>query len=149
MNIRQYREQDRAQVITLWREVFPPTAPHHDPAANIERKTAHGDGLFYVAEEDSLILGTVLVGYDGHRGWIYSLGVAPRARGRGLGSALLAQAENALRDLGCPKVNLQVVASNCSVTKFYEKNGYNIEERISMGKRLQPGLPQEARTVKE
>ncbi len=89
-----------------------------------------------VAVEDGKIVGTVMGGYDGHRGWIYSLAVDHRERHRGIGSALIDYIEQALKALGCLKVNLQVVASNSGVVEFYEKLGFSVEDRISMGKRL-------------
>ena len=104
--------------------------------ASIERKTSRDPDLFLVAVEDGKIVGTVMGGYDGHRGWIYSLAVDHRERHRGIGSALIDNIEQELRALGCPKVNLQVVASNSGVVEFYEKLGFSVEDRISMGKRL-------------
>ena len=75
-------------------------------------------------------------GYDGHRGWVYSLAVEERERQRGIGSVLIDSIEQELKALGCLKVNLQVVASNSGVVEFYEKLGFTVEDRISMGKRL-------------
>ena len=82
------------------------------------------------------MIGTVMGGYDGHRGWVYSLAVDEYERHRGIGSALIAKIEQSLKSLGCLKVNLQVVGSNSGVVEFYEKLGFSIEDRISMGKRL-------------
>ena len=89
-----------------------------------------------VALANDKVVGTVMGGYDGHRGWVYSLAVDDRERHRGVGSALLDKIEEALKALGCLKVNLQVVASNSGVVEFYEKLGFTVEDRISMGKRL-------------
>ena len=75
-----------------------------------------------------------MAGYDGHRGWIYSLAVAPDLRGRGVGRALMAHAEAALAALGCPKINLQVVGANAEVVGFYRALGYSVEDRVSLGK---------------
>ena len=75
-------------------------------------------------------------GYDGHRGWIYSLAVAPDCRRRGIGSMLMKHAESALKQLGCPKINLQVLAGNAQVVDFYKRLGYAVEERINLGKIL-------------
>ena len=75
-------------------------------------------------------------GYDGHRGWVYSLAVDDRERHRGIGTALIGKIEEDLKVLGCLKVNLQVVGSNSGVVEFYEKLGFSVEDRISMGKRL-------------
>ena len=83
--------------------------------------------------------GTVMGGYDGHRGWVYSLAVVPEVRRRGVGTALMRHVERELAVRGCPKVNLQVLASNAATVAFYEKLGYSVEERVSMGKLLRPG----------
>jgi ribosomal protein S18 acetylase RimI-like enzyme len=92
--------------------------------------------LFFVAECDGEVIGTVMAGYDGHRGWIYSLAVKPEARSRGTGRQLIRHAETALARAGCAKVNLQVVDENKGVVEFYRKAGYAVEPRISMGKLL-------------
>ena len=104
--------------------------------ASIERKTSRDPGLFLVALVDSKVIGTVMGGYDGHRGWVYSLAVDEAERHTGIGSALMDKIEQALKSLGCLKVNLQVVGSKSGVVEFYEKLGFSVEDRISMGKRL-------------
>jgi ribosomal protein S18 acetylase RimI-like enzyme len=138
MNIRPFQESDADGVTALWREVFPDDPPHNAPAASIRRKLAVQRELFFVAEIDARIVGTVMAGYDGHRGWLYAVAVSPRLRRRGIGGALVRHAEAALGALGCPKINLQVRASNAGVVAFYETLGYRVEERISLGKRLGP-----------
>ncbi|MGI6456302.1 MAG: GNAT family acetyltransferase [bacterium] len=132
--IRAYQESDEQAVIKLWSEIFAYGTAHNDPALAIRKKLAIQRELFLVAEVEGQVVGTVLGGYDGHRGWIYSLAVNPRFRNRGMGKALVTQIENALVDMGCLKINLQVLPSNKSVVSFYEKLGYRIEERISLGK---------------
>ena len=104
--------------------------------ASIERKTFRDPDLFLVALEDGKVVGTVMGGYDGHRGWVYALAVDDQERHRGIGSALVDSIEEALKSLGCLKVNLQVVGANSGVVEFYEKLGFSVEDRISMGKRL-------------
>ena len=137
MQIIQYQDADhRAQVIRLWELVFAYQAPHNDPALTIDKKLLNKDELFFVAEADGIVIGTAMVGYDGHRGWLYAIAVHPQHRNRGLGRDLVNHAEQALAKLGCLKVNLQIVASNQATTKFYEKLGYQSEPRISMGKLL-------------
>jgi ribosomal protein S18 acetylase RimI-like enzyme len=91
--------------------------------------------LLFVAEVDREVVGTVMGGYDGHRGWIYSVAVAPGCQRQGIGAALIRHLEAALVARGCLKINLQVRATNALVIAFYRKLGYEIEERVSMGKR--------------
>ena len=138
MRIRNYNNStDKDQVIKLWNTVFPITSPHHDPLTSINRKLAVNDNLFFVAASDGKkVLGTIMAGYDGHRGWIYSLAVDPDYRRKSIGSLLLKHAEKELVKLACPKINLHILPSNKEVVSFYKKNGYNIEERIHMGKIL-------------
>ncbi|MGA2143256.1 MAG: GNAT family acetyltransferase [Brevinematales bacterium] len=138
MNIRLYdNDSDRNAVIDLWKSVFSYNTPHNDPPASIDRKLEHNDNLFFVAESGGKkIIGTIMAGYDGHRGWIYSLAVSQGYRNRGTGTLLLRHAENELLKLNCPKIKLQILNSNADVIDFYRKNGYNVEETICMGKTL-------------
>ena len=85
---------------------------------------------------DGRVIGSVMGGYDGHRGWVYSLAVTPSLRRKGIASALMQAIEEKLRERGCLKVNLQVVSSNNAVVALYEELGFHVEERISMGKKL-------------
>ncbi|MEX0762752.1 MAG: GNAT family acetyltransferase [Dehalococcoidia bacterium] len=126
----------REQVIQLWELVFDYETAHNAPASVIDAKVAVADGLFFVAINGNTVLGTVMGGYDGHRGWIYSLAVHPDHRKQGIGSRLLAFAEEHLTSRGCVKINLQIMEDNRQVQQFYEASGYSVEQRISMGKRL-------------
>lgn len=140
MDIREVEERDVEAVVALWRSVFPeyadPAHPHRDARVNVERKLAFGDRLFWLAERDGALVGTAMAGYDGHRGWIYSLGVHPDARRAGVGRALVARAERVLAALGCPKVNLQVFTSNEDAARFWRSVGYRRDEVVGFGKRL-------------
>ena len=132
----------RAAVIELWGTVFGYTASRNEPGLVIDRKLDQGDGLFRVAESGGgEVLGTVMGGYDGHRGWIYSLAVTPSAQGSGVGRSLMRDVEAALAEKGCVKINLQVLEGNRGVVEFYGKLGYATEPRISMGKTLDQNLP--------
>ena len=108
-------------------------------AAHPLKPIAQRDGLFFVARFGQSVAGTVMVGYDGHRGWIDSLAVQPDQPRNGTGSRLLRFAEARLAELGCIKVNLQIVEGNQAVVSFYERHGYETVPRISMGKRLPSG----------
>lgn len=101
------------------------------------------DGLFFVATRGSAVIGTILAGYDGHRGWLYSVAVDPSHRMNGVGTALVRHAERALTERGCMKINLQVLADNEPVAGFYRSLGYGVEQRISMGKRIAANIPAE------
>lgn len=144
MKIRPVDAADAAAVIALWRDVFPeygdPTRPHRDPRANIERKLAFGDGLFWLAEVEAegatRVVATAMAGYDGHRGWIYSIGVAPGWRRQGIARRLLAHAETELRARGCPKINLQVLAAKDESVRFWRAAGYAEDPVIGFGRRL-------------
>ena len=134
IEVRTYEESDEAAVAALWREVFPDEPAHNVPEEVITRKLAVQRELFFVAVEDGEIVGTAMAGYDGHRGWVYAVAVKPSHRRRGIGAALMARVEEGLRAAGCPKLNLQVRASNRVAVAFYERLGYAVEERVSMGK---------------
>ena len=137
LQIIQYQDANhRGQVIQLWELVFAYQAPHNDPALTIDKKLLAKDELFFVAEAEGIVFGTAMAGYDGHRGWLYAVAVHPHHRNRGVGRDLVNHSEQVLAKLGCLKVNLQIVASNQATTEFYEKLGYQIEPRISMGKLL-------------
>ena len=136
MQIRPFKEADIEAVSTLWQEVFPDDPPHNAPAIVIKQKLQCQPELFFVGELDGSIVGTVLTGYDGHRGWLYSVAVSPKQRRQGLGTKLIRHAEKELTAIGCTKINLQVRSTNAAVVAFYKELGYEIEERISMGKRF-------------
>jgi ribosomal protein S18 acetylase RimI-like enzyme len=134
--IRNFATADRSQLAELWQRVFAYEAPHNAPELAIDKKLAVKDGLLFVAEIESKVVGSILAGYDGHRGWLYSLAVLPEYRRRGLGFRLVRHAEDHLRALGCLKINLQILKGNQAVESFYRKLGYETEPRISMGKKL-------------
>jgi ribosomal protein S18 acetylase RimI-like enzyme len=135
VDIRIFEPQDESQVVQLWHDCNL-TIPANDPRRDIALKRAQQPNLFFVAAIDRKVIGTVMVGYDGHRGWINYLAVASEHRRHGIGKALMERAEMELRRLGCPKVNLQVRGTNTSVVAFYKKIGFDVEERVNMGKRL-------------
>lgn len=126
----------RDQVIDIWTSVFDYRDPRNDPSLTIDKKLGVDDHLFFVAVEGDKIIGTIMAGYDGHRGWLYSLAVIPEKRRNKVGTRLLKHAENELKKLDCVKINLQINEYNEVVKEFYLKNGYAIEERISMGKEI-------------
>ncbi|POR48161.1 GNAT family acetyltransferase [Paraburkholderia eburnea] len=142
ITIRAFDEADTEAVLALWLQAFPeygdPTRPHRDPRLSIANKLGTQPELFFVATrgEDGAIVGTAMTGYDGHRGWLYSLAVAPEARRLGIGTRLVRHAESALAAMGCLKLNLQVLADKPEVIAFYDALGYRADAVVSLGKRL-------------
>ena len=130
----------REQVVDLWKGAFGYDTARNDPEFVIDQKIAMLDGLFFVAAHREGIVGTVMAGYDGHRGWIYAMAVHPGHRQKGIASLLLSHAERRLASLGCVKINLQILKGNAAVQGFYRANGYALEDRISMGKQIDENL---------
>jgi ribosomal protein S18 acetylase RimI-like enzyme len=137
VTIRSYALADRDSVVDLWRRCGL-VRPNNDPFKDIARKLKVRPDLFLVALLDNTVVGSVMVGYEGHRGWINYLGVCPNHRRRGVGRQLMEEAERLLRLEGCPKINLQIRASNSEVLAFYRRIGYLQDDVLSMGKRLEP-----------
>ena len=135
MKLRTYQNDDWQALIDLWQRVFPDDPPHNDPSQVISAKRAVDDLIFVALEEDSIV-GAVMAGYDGHRGWLYAVAVDHPHRRHGIARRLVARALDALRQLGCIKVNLQIRSDNAQVVAFYESLGFCIEDRISMGLHL-------------
>ena len=136
VSIRAYAATDREDLIDLWKEVFADDPPWNEPSEMIKRKLTVQPELLLVATIGSKLVGAVMGGFDGVRGWIHHLAVHPDCRRQGIARRLMQAAESGLGELGCPKVNLQVRASNTTVISFYEALGYDMEERASLGKRL-------------
>lgn len=132
--IRPYRAADEAAVLALWRDCG--LQNWEDPRKNIARKLRHSPEGFLVGELDGTVIATCMVGYEGHRGWINLLAVAPAHQRGGHGRALMAEAERILRATGCAKINLQVRATNRDVLAFYRKLGFETENLVHLGKRL-------------
>jgi ribosomal protein S18 acetylase RimI-like enzyme len=133
--IRAYRPADEAAVIALW-HACGLTRAWNDPARDIARKLTVQPELFFVIEDGDAIVATAMVGYDGHRGWVNYLAVAASHRRRGLARRLMAEAERALTERGCPKLNLQVRGTNTEVLAFYDRLGYVRDDTVGFGRRL-------------
>ena len=136
--ITEYRDSHFAGMEVLWREAFPHDAPRNRAAAVLAEKRGAQPELMLVAEEDGRVIGSVLAGYDGYRGSLYRVAVLQSHQRGGVGAALVREAEARLRALGCRKINLQIRGSNAAVAGFYARLGYEVEERISMGKEISP-----------
>ena len=135
MRIRVFERADEAAVVDLW-EACGLTRPWNDPHKDIARKLEVQPELFLVGAVDEAVIASVMAGYEGHRGWMNYLAVARRVRGRGYGRALVEHVERLLVERGCPKINLQVRASNPAAVAFYRRLDYAQDESISLGKRL-------------
>ncbi len=143
MKIVTYDEGHFEGVDLLWQRCFPDDPPRNRAANSIPAKLAVGDelggDLIVVAQSDEGdIIGTIMAGYDGHRGWLYAVAVSPDHRRGGVGAALVEDTCARLRRVGCRKVNLQIRAGNEQVASFYRSLGFDIEPRISMGRQILP-----------
>lgn len=135
MFIRPFQQTDRAAVIALW-QVCGLTRPWNDPTSDIDFCLASQEATLLVAEADGAVIGSAMVGHDGHRGWVYYLAASPAQQGKGLGRALMAAAEDWARARGVPKLMLMVRPENAGVRAFYEALGYIEEPRIIFTRRL-------------
>ncbi len=135
MNIRPYADSDQTAVISLWQDCGL-IVPWNDPVMDIARKISVNPDWFLVGEAGRHIIASVMVGYDGHRGWINYLAIAPDQRRRGFGEKLMQRAESLLLEQRCPKINLQIRAGNSEVIEFYKAQGFSEDNTVGLGKRL-------------
>ena len=136
LHIRVFTPADEAAVVALW-QACGLTRPWNHPGKDVARKLAvQADGFAVAADAGGTIVGSVMAGYEGHRGWINYLAVSPACQRNGLGRALMAWAEAWLRAQGCPKINLQIRQDNTAAIGFYQAIGFGQDAVLSMGKRL-------------
>ena len=131
------RPEDETARIRLWKACGL-TRPWNDPGRDIARKRAVQPELFLVALVEDRLVGSVMGGYDGHRGWAYYLAVHPDHRRRGIARRMMTALETALLEKGCPKINLMVRTDNAAAHDFYEQIGYAHQDVVTRGKRLIP-----------
>jgi len=136
MQIRPYHPDDQRALIQLWVKCNL-TRPWNDPEKDIRRKMSVDPDLFLVGEIEGKIVASVMGGYDGHRGWVYYLGVDPDYQRQGFGREIMEEVEKLILAKGCPKINLQIRTDNLAAIRFYESIGYKLDEVVSMGKRLE------------
>ena len=134
--IRPLKEGDEEALVSLW-NMCKLTVPWNNPYKDIVRKLKVQADLFLVGYLEDKLIASVMAGYDGHRGWINYFAVHPDFQARGYGKQLMDNVENGLRELGCPKINLQIREENDKVLSYYQKLGFVEEKRINMGKRLE------------
>ena len=137
ITIRPYSETDLNSIVSLW-EICELSRPWNDPIKDIERKLTVQRELFLILEKNGEILGSVMGGYDGHRGSVNYLGIHPDHKNEGLGKLLMNRIEEELIKMGCPKIDLMVRNSNLDVQEFYRVIGYEEQEVLVFGKRLIP-----------
>ncbi len=137
MNIREYTQTDESAVIQLW-EACGLIRPWNDPQKDIARKLSFQPELFLVGEESGVVMASVMAGYDGHRGSVFYLAVAPEHQHMGCGKMLMEHVEALLESMGCPKLNIVVRSTNTQVLSFYYSLGYAQDEVVSLGRRLIP-----------
>jgi ribosomal protein S18 acetylase RimI-like enzyme len=135
LTIRPYQSQDEEAVIDLWQECGL-VVPQNDPHIDIARKIEYQPELFFVGTLEQKVIATIMIGYEGHRGWINYMAVMPCYQHMGFGAKLIDYAVSALKPLGCQKINLQVRETNKEVIEFYKKHGFQDDHVISLGKRL-------------
>lgn len=136
MLIRPFQLQDEDAVVALWK-TCDLVRPWNDPHKDIRRKLQVQPDLFLVGVDNGQVVGTVMAGYEGHRGWINYLAVAPGKQRRGLARKLMGEAERLLRAAGCPKISLLVRSTNHGVIEFYRHLGYAADDVVCLGKRLE------------
>jgi len=135
MKIRPFHLDDESAVIALW-QACGLTRPWNDPHLDIERKLNVQPELFIVGEIDGQLMATAMIGFDGHRGWVNYLAVSLEHRKLAYGRQLMQEAERLLKEMGCPKINLQIRTSNSDVIAFYHRLGYVEDDVVCLGKRL-------------
>ena len=134
--IRKFQESDEQGLVSLW-NVCKLTVPWNNPYKDIKRKLSVQPELFLVGYLKDELIASVMAGYDGHRGWINYFAVHPDFQNRGFGKQVMGYVENILRELGCPKINLQIREGNKKILSYYQKLGFVQEKRISISKRLE------------
>ena len=135
MQIQAYSDELREQLIDLW-IAAELVVPQNNPDRDIQTKLDHSPDLLLVAMNSDELIGSIMLGYEGHRGWLNYLAVDPGHRGQGVGSRLVEAAIKKLTGLGCQKVNLQVRTSNAAAIKFYENLGFTQDNVVSLGLRI-------------
>jgi ribosomal protein S18 acetylase RimI-like enzyme len=136
LDIRPFQQMDEDSVIELWK-VCGLIVPWNNPQRDIQRKLLVQPELFLVGCFENHIVASAMAGYEGHRGWINYLAVDPNYQRSGFATQIMDRAETLLAAAGCPKICLQVRSENTAVIEFYRKYGYEIDDVVGLGKRLE------------
>jgi ribosomal protein S18 acetylase RimI-like enzyme len=126
---------DAAETIALW-HACTLTRPWNNPQADFTLALETPTSDILLARSGTSVIGSVMVGFDGHRGWVYYLAVHPDCQRQGIGRALMVAAEQWLRDQGAPKIQLMVRGDNDVARGFYAALGYDLQNVATYGKRL-------------
>ena len=135
VEIRPLPESFYDDAVALWHEAGL-TRPWNPPGADLELAMRGPSSTVLAALDGERLLGTAMVGHDGHRGWVYYLAVAEAERRRGIGTALMRACEEWLRERDVPAVKLMVRPTNLEVVGFYERLGYGRDDIVVMSRRL-------------
>ncbi len=135
LDIQPFSPAHTDDVVELWQEIDL-IRPWNDPVKDIQRKMDEDPNTFYIGLIDGEVVASCMAGYDGHRGWIYYLAVKVKYQKRGFAKALIIHAENELKKLGCPKIELMVREDNTDVIRFYKRLDYKDDPVIVLSKRL-------------
>ena len=135
MHVRDFREADRRALTELW-DVCGLTRPWNAPDDDIDRTVATREATILVGYIGDRLMGSVMAGHDGHRGWVYYLAVDPEYQGHGLGRELMEEAGLWLASRGAPKLELMVRDGNAQAAAFYEALGFERQEVTVYGKWL-------------
>ncbi len=134
IQLRPFTPSDQTSLIDLWNNVFPNPRAHNLPQRIIAEKCAVQAGLLLLAVQNDRVIGSIIAGYDGHRGWLNLVAVLPEYQRQGVGKQLVEYAFEKLSAAGCSKVNIQIREGNEAVITFYQRMGFAIEPRVSMGR---------------
>lgn len=135
IDIRIAEAADRRALVALW-QAAGLTRPWNDPCADFDMALANSTSDVLLAMAGNVLAGSVMVGFDGHRGWVYYLATSPDRRGQGVGRQLMAAAEDWLKARDCPKIQLMVRCDNEAAREFYDALGYELQDVVTLGRRL-------------
>ncbi|MFL6813485.1 MAG: GNAT family acetyltransferase [Bradyrhizobium sp.] len=135
LTVKALEDSDIAEVIALWQRCGS-TRPWNDPARDIALARKEANATVLLGRKDGALVASVLVGHDGHRGWVYYVTVHPDDRFKGYGRVIMSAAEDWLRERGIEKLQLMVRGDNAKVHAFYESLGYYDQDRVVYAKWL-------------
>ncbi|GAA2958247.1 GNAT family acetyltransferase [Glutamicibacter bergerei] len=135
MQISELKLTEIGEATALWRSVEL-TRPWNDPEADARKTLENQSSTILAGRHEQRLVATAMVGFDGHRGWLYYVAVQPGMQGQGFGQEIMGAASRWLAEQGVPKVQLMVRTENTDVIGFYERLGYEAQEVVVLGKRL-------------